>query len=80
MHEAWMCAVLVGLASCSCATFSSGAAIADVIHSTGPVDMATYKPSPVDVGWQVYVGFAVGVFPFIIGAYEFGKRILIQRR
>jgi hypothetical protein len=39
-----------------------------------------YVPGPVEVGWQIYVGAAVGVFPFIIGAYEFGKRILIQQR
>lgn len=45
-----------------------------------PVDPSTYVPGPVEVGWQIWFGAAVGVFPFILGAYEFGKRILIQRR
>ncbi|CAG9466440.1 unnamed protein product [Pedinophyceae sp. YPF-701] len=30
--------------------------------------------------WQIWFGAAIGVFPFIIASYEFGKRILIQRR
>jgi len=30
--------------------------------------------------WQIWTGFVVGVFPFFIASYEFGKRILIQRR
>jgi hypothetical protein len=46
----------------------------------GPVNSATYVPGPVNVGWQIYVGAAVATFPFVLGAYEFGKRILIQRR
>lgn len=40
----------------------------------------TYVPGPIEVGWQIYVGSAVAAFPFVLGAYEFGKRILIQRR
>lgn len=39
-----------------------------------------YVPGPVEVGWQIYVGSAVAAFPFVLGSYEFGKRILIQRR
>jgi hypothetical protein len=31
-------------------------------------------------GWEIWVGFAAGVIPFLIGSYEFGKRILIQLR
>lgn len=30
--------------------------------------------------WQLYFGFFAGIAPFIIAAYEFGKRILIQRK
>ena len=30
--------------------------------------------------WQLYFGFFAGLAPFIIAAYEFGKRILIQRK
>ena len=32
------------------------------------------------VGWQLWVGAAVGAFPWFLGAYEFGKRIVIQRQ
>jgi hypothetical protein len=39
-----------------------------------------YTPSPMEPGWEIYVGFIAGVVPFIIASYEFGKRILIQRR
>ncbi|EFN53615.1 hypothetical protein CHLNCDRAFT_14374, partial [Chlorella variabilis] len=35
---------------------------------------------PVKVGWEVWVGFVAGVVPFAIASFEFGKRILIQRR
>mmetsp|Transcript_1099 Transcript_1099/g.2391 ORF Transcript_1099/g.2391 Transcript_1099/m.2391 type:complete len:248 (-) Transcript_1099:37-780(-) len=30
--------------------------------------------------WQIYYGFIAGLAPFVIAAYEFGKRILIQRQ
>ena len=30
--------------------------------------------------WQIYYGFIAGLSPFVIAAYEFGKRILIQRQ
>eukprot|EP00798_Chlamydomonas_sp_ICE-L_P023150 gene23150-30355_t len=40
----------------------------------------TYTPSPMEVGWELWFGFAAGVFPFIIGASEFTKRIVIQQR
>ena len=30
--------------------------------------------------WQLYVGFFAGLAPFIVASYEFGKRILMQRR
>lgn len=40
-----------------------------------------YTPSPLEIpSWQIWVGFVAGVVPFIIASYEFGKRILIQRR
>jgi hypothetical protein len=74
-HAAWvLCSALLLFTLCN------GAALAEAPNANGPVDMATYKPGPMDVVWQVYVGSAVGVFPFMIGAYEFGKRIFIQRR
>ncbi|GIL97533.1 hypothetical protein Vretimale_3176, partial [Volvox reticuliferus] len=39
-----------------------------------------YVPSPLEPGWEVWLGFVAGVVPFAIGAYEFGKRIIIQLR
>jgi len=45
---------------------------------SGPA--APYQFEPVQVGWEIWVGSLAGVFPFIIGASEFSKRILIQRR
>jgi hypothetical protein len=30
--------------------------------------------------WQLWFGFVVGLAPFVIASYEFGKRILIQKR
>ncbi|PNW84472.1 hypothetical protein CHLRE_03g145567v5 [Chlamydomonas reinhardtii] len=39
-----------------------------------------YVPSPVEPGWEIWLGFIAGVVPFAIGSYEFGKRILIQLR
>eukprot|EP00892_Ulva_mutabilis_P003124 jgi/Ulvmu1/12812/UM097_0041.1 len=53
---------------------------ADDSYLLESIRSGTYVPSPVEVGWQIYVGSAVAAFPFVIGAYEFGKRILIQRR
>ena len=35
--------------------------------------------APVEA-WQLWFGFIAGVGPFAIAAYEFGKRVLIQRR
>lgn len=37
---------------------------------------AGYTPSPYSPGWEVWVGFAAGVIPFLIGGYEFTKRIV----
>lgn len=62
------------------------AILPSVVHSLAeqlPLDATVpgkYVPSPMEVGWQIYVGSAVATFPFVLGAYEFGKRILIQRR
>ncbi|GLI59535.1 hypothetical protein VaNZ11_001429, partial [Volvox africanus] len=39
-----------------------------------------YVPSLQEPGWEVWLGFVAGVVPFAIGAYEFGKRIIIQLR
>jgi hypothetical protein len=41
-----------------------------------PVDPSTYVPGPVEVGWQIWFAAFVSTWPFVIGAYEFGKRIV----
>ena len=49
-----------------------GAAFAaDAVAATQP-----YVPSPVHVGWEVYVGAIAGVIPFAIGSYQFIARIV----
>ncbi|KAL3147611.1 hypothetical protein ABBQ38_014662 [Trebouxia sp. C0009 RCD-2024] len=53
-----------------------GAALADDIAAASQ----PYVPSPVNVGWEVWVGAIAGVIPFAIGSYQFVARILIQRR
>ncbi|GFR42086.1 hypothetical protein Agub_g2928 [Astrephomene gubernaculifera] len=58
------------------AAVTTAAAAADAT----PTAHGAYVPSPLEPGWEVWVGFVAGVAPFVIGAYEFGKRILIQRR
>lgn len=44
-----------------------------------PVPLEGYTPGPVEVGWEVWVGFAAGIIPFAIGSYEFLKRIVSGR-
>ena len=56
--------------------------------SSESIDSATFAASSMadalsDTGipaWQIYYGFAAGLLPFVIAAYEFGKRIIIQRQ
>jgi hypothetical protein len=56
--------------------------------STDSIDTAQFAASSMadalsDTGiaeWQIYFGFVTGLSPFVIAAYEFGKRILIQRQ
>jgi hypothetical protein len=40
------------------------------------VDPSTYVPGPIEVGWQIWFAAVVSTVPFVIGAYEFGKRIV----
>lgn len=54
----------------------AAAADADALVGATPYVPGSYTPSPVDMSWQIYVGFAAGVIPFAIGAWEFGKRIV----
>ena len=56
---------------------TAAAAAADVEGMPpGPVDLSTYVPGPVEVGWQIWFGAIIATIPFVIGAYEFGKRIV----
>ena len=49
-----------------------GAAFAaDATAATQP-----YVPSPINVGWEIYVGAIAGVIPFAIGSYQFVARIV----
>lgn len=69
--------------SLSTALASPLASLADVTDATVATVTASaerYVPSPMDMSWQIYVGTAVGIFPFIIATYEFSKRVIIQRR
>ena len=51
---------------------SCGAAFAaDAAAATQP-----YVPSPINIGWEVYVGAIAGVIPFAIGSYQFVARIV----
>ncbi|KAK8943005.1 hypothetical protein KSP39_PZI009227 [Platanthera zijinensis] len=36
--------------------------------------------APVEISWQIAAGALAGVTPFIVAAFEFGKRIAAQRR
>lgn len=61
---------------------------AAVAASTESIDTAKFAASSMadalsDTGipeWQIYYGAVVGLLPFVIAAYEFGKRIIIQRQ
>jgi len=40
-----------------------------------------YTPSPMEIPpWEIWIGFIAGVVPFVVASYEFGKRIVLQRR
>lgn len=55
---------------------SCGAAFAaDAAAGTQP-----YVPSPINVGWEIYVGAIAGVIPFAIGSYQFVARIVSDCR
>ncbi|KAF6259529.1 hypothetical protein COO60DRAFT_1700806 [Scenedesmus sp. NREL 46B-D3] len=72
-----MCAL--GTAASSAAAETAAAAVT-AAEAITPVDPSAYVPGPVEVGWQIWFAAFVSTVPFVIGAYEFGKRILIQRR
>lgn len=40
---------------------------------------SSFEPAPVEA-WQLWTGSIVGLAPFVLASYEFGKRILIQQR
>lgn len=49
---------------------AAAAALADAIAS------GAYTPGPVELGWEIWVGFVAGVVPFLIASWEFGKRVV----
>ena len=57
----------------------------EIIKEVEPLlsQSSSFSDSLLEAGiepWQLYFGFFAGIAPFIIAAYEFGKRILIQRK
>ena len=46
------------------------------IASAADTVTAPYVPSPVTIGWEVWVGAIAGVIPFAIGSYQFIARIV----
>jgi hypothetical protein len=61
------------LADLQAGAFATASAPADV---PATVSTTTYTPGPVEVGWQIWFAAIVSTVPFVIGAYEFGKRIV----
>lgn len=51
-------------------------AIAAASDVQSAVSTYTYTPGPIEVGWQIWFAAFVSTVPFVIGAYEFGKRIV----
>ncbi|CAK0782615.1 hypothetical protein CVIRNUC_005817 [Coccomyxa viridis] len=50
-------------------------------HSASAEEAVTkYVPGPVEVGPEIWVGAIAATIPFVIGSWEFAKRIIIQRR
>lgn len=62
-------------AACVASVLLLAAPLAAHADATG-----AFKPEPVQLSWQIYVGAAVAIAPFAIGLVEFTKRIMIQRR
>ena len=57
----------------------------EIIKEAEPLlsQSSSFSDSLLEAGiepWQLYFGFFAGIAPFLIAAYEFGKRILIQRK
>jgi hypothetical protein len=70
-------------ASASWLATTTAAAAAAATPSTGPATAtlgAAYVPSPYTPGPEIWLGALLPTLVFALGSYEFGKRILIQRR
>ena len=48
----------------------------DACAAEAPQQLARYKPEPVSVGWQTWVGLAAALTPLIVATAEFTKRIV----
>lgn len=65
------------LASASALLTSAAAQASDITSTLIPTAASRYVPSPIEgPTWEIYVGLAAGVIPFIIASVEFGKRIV----
>lgn len=55
---------------------AAGTAAEPMLNAAATASVSGYTPSPLEPGWEIWVGFAAGVIPFLIASLEFGKRIV----
>lgn len=60
----------------STASTASDAAAVAAAAAAAAAASGSYVPGPVEVGWEIWVGFFAGVIPFVIASWEFGKRVV----
>lgn len=59
---------------------SSASVVASTSLATAATSTAPYVPSPYTPGPEIWLGALLPTLVFALGSWEFGKRILIQRR
>jgi len=71
-----------GAAQAACVTIISAlSGLLDPSMALAALDSAgKYVPEPYTPGPEVWAGAVAAAIPFVIGSWEFGKRILIQQR
>jgi len=67
------------ISTVSLGLLAAGAALAEAPPLDLRVAGTTFEPAQ-PVGWEIWFGFIIGLTPFVVAAYEFGKRIIIQRQ
>ena len=79
-HKAAHLAAAAAASGAQLVAVAAASAAQGVAQAASLADVASYVPSPMEPGWEVWVGAVAGVVPFVIASLEFGKRIVIQRR